>query len=379
MDNNSDIIPADIEVSIVSQKTLSSKSSNIKEIDSSSLASLGLSNEFFQQIHQFKMNPGGEGIYKVTFKNGFNGQLSKFKNENAYLGSGISNGKMAQARLTQIPFDPTKLFMGLMLFDLEQKANQLLALGQEILNAVYDVEEAKHKGYAKELESIIEDYHNNWQSSSFISQKLGIIGNIKSESQGGLAFYEKEIRSVINIPVTFVFISKANENVNKLHRFIDGYRLCFYNLAMATYLEALLLKNFETTNLKTIYDRIIELEKAYDTLLTACADWQKRYLSNAIGRNIAPQLNQMDSWLAGKLTKIEKLEYHKIYEGDAEKYVPPEEQKERLAARMDSGISPISSSLKEIDDLHNHEQTIYINKNDDIFIADNVIVSPENQ
>lgn len=361
MDDNNAIIPVNFEVSILEDTDPTLSSIKMTKINPSDFSSLGLSADLIEQLHQVKAMPGGEGIYRVTFKDGFNGQLSKFKNENAYLGSGISNGKMAQARLTQIPFDPSKLFMGLMLIDLQRKANQILELEQEILDAVYDIQESKYKGYAKDLSTIIEDYHNNWQSSDFISQKLSIVGNIKSESEGGLDFYKKEIARIIHSPIVPEFIARANKKVNKLLNFIDGYRLTFYDIVMSTYVETLLIKNFNSDNLNTIYERLKKLGQAYNSLLSQCQEWEKKYLSSSIGHVVvAPVLKGLDQGVGAVVSKLTPWEFEKFYANDSESYVSPNVQIKRLTERLDNGMQPIMSSIKKIDDLHNQEQTLYI-------------------
>ena len=85
------------------------------------LPALGVAGESLQQFIQSVRIPGGEGIYRVTFPKGFDGTLSRFKKEDAFLGSGISDGKMAQARLTQIHFDPTQMFMAFALMNIQNR------------------------------------------------------------------------------------------------------------------------------------------------------------------------------------------------------------------------------------------------------------------
>ena len=85
------------------------------------LPSLGVAGESLQQLIQSIKAPGGEGIYRVTFPKGFDGTLSRFKNEDAFLGSGISDGNMAQARLNQIHIDPTQMFMAFALMNIQNR------------------------------------------------------------------------------------------------------------------------------------------------------------------------------------------------------------------------------------------------------------------
>lgn len=75
---------------------------------------------------------------------------------------------------------------------------------------------------------------------------------------------------------------------------------------MSTYIEMLLMKNFDEENLKTIKNRLEEIRSEYDSLLQRCKTWEEKYLPSSIGHVvIAPVLNGLDNIVGkavGKLT-----------------------------------------------------------------------------
>lgn len=157
MSDENEIIPAENAVIETIDPTQELISTNFKTVSISDVPSLGAIGSAIHNFVGSQSKVGGEGIYKVTFPGGFDGTLSKFKNENAFLGSGISNEKMAQARLTQVHFDPTQMFIAFALMGIQYQLGEIQATQQEILNFLANQEESKLKGYLTTLNDAIEE------------------------------------------------------------------------------------------------------------------------------------------------------------------------------------------------------------------------------
>lgn len=99
--------------------------------------------------------------------------------------------------------------------------------------------------------------------------------------------------------------------------------------------------------------------------MSQCQKWEEKILSNSIGHiAIAPILRNLDQGVGTVVSKLTPWEFEKHYNSDAEYYVSPDVQRKRLEERSDNGIQPIMSSIETIDDLHNHEQSLFIKSND---------------
>ena len=85
-------------------------------------------------IQSLTSGAGGSGFYYV---NTHGSQMFQFANSSNYLGSlkaangGVGGG---QAALTQLPCNPTMLFMSAALMNLEKKLDDIRALQQDILD-----------------------------------------------------------------------------------------------------------------------------------------------------------------------------------------------------------------------------------------------------
>ena len=130
------------------------------------------------------------------------------------------------------------------------------------------------------------------------------------------------------------------------------------------------MKNFDEGNLKAIKNRLEETRSEYDSLLKRCKTWEEKYLSSSIGHIvIAPVLKGLDNIVGKAVGKLTPWQFEKFYESDATKYITPDVQEKRLSGKLDNGMQPIVDSIVKINDLHNHEQVLYINS-DGVYISD---------
>lgn len=341
---------------------------NFKAISISDVPSLGAVGSAVHNFIGSQAKVGGEGIYKVTFPGGFDGTLSKFKNENAFLGSGISNGKMAQARLTQVHFDPTQMFIAFALMGIQYQLGEIQATQQEILNFLANQEESKLKGYLTTLNNAIEEYQINWNNEEYIEQKKKELSQVKIGVNGSERFYRQEIDSIIsmlNLPHT---MGKANKAIHKLIRNIRDYHLAFYIKNYTMYFETVLMGNFSKRNLKLIAERIQKNMDQYLRLIKQCKKWISDYLGSSIDYIAGPVYRGFDSLYEKALHKA-PFDFDKLYANDKEKYVSKETQLERIEQDENPGIAMFLESLLKIENLHDQQVAFYV-KEDTVYLPD---------
>ena len=293
---------------------------NNKAMPVADLPTLGLAGESLQQFIQSVSPPGGEGIYRVTFPKGFDGTLSRFKKEDAFLGSGINNGNMAQARLTQIHFDPTQMFMAFALMNIQNRLGNIEEIQREMLGLWHLEQEATLQADLECLNDIISDYKYNWQNPEFIARSLSLLADIVKDAKRIRTIYERKIRGMLSNDDGPHGMATANKKVNELRQFIRYYHLAFYVHSYAVYLQTILLKNYDEDNLNNISKRLRAEAQQYDSLVERCLAWIEKYMRESYDRLVAPALNGLDAAFA-KATKklpfgISKLYTDRIIRGD---------------------------------------------------------------
>jgi len=313
-------------------------------------------------INEMGTEAGGEGIYKVTFPKGFNGKLSKFKYEDAFLGSGVDNGKMAQARLTQVELDPTQMMLGFALMAINQKLGEIQETQQEILSFLKNQEESKVYGYLQTLNEMVDDYRLNGDNEDFIEQKKKELSQIRIGANTSKSFYQKQMQDILSEPNLPHVMSKANVEAQKLISYLQNYRLALYVKEYEAYLETIFLRNFKKERMLAVSIKIKEEGEAFEQLIEKCKVWIDQRLKSSIDYVAGPVYRGFDS-VYEKVTSVLPFDFDKAFAGDKEKYLSSETQVERIEKERDSGIIPFSESLKRIERLQDEQVTLLVSGN----------------
>ena len=338
-----------------------------KEAPISDFSSLGAAGSSLHQFVQSIARPGGEGIYKVTFPKGFSDMtLSKFKNENVFMGSGITGRSFKQARLTQIPANPTQVFIAMALINIQNKLNEINEMQHEMLDFMYDVEEAKLMGNLSDLNKLVDDYKRNSDNQTFLNHMLDQVGSIKNDASKSEHLYKKKIQDILETEDSFHGTRKANDQVNKLRRFLRNYHLAFYIRSYTEFLEIFLIKNFSEANLTHVRERFITEKAAYDELYANCYEWSKKYLGTAIDRKTSSFFKKWDDLYAKAASHLPG-HFERYFSADAEKHVSVNTQMERISQDKEGGTTAFVESIKRIERLQNQPVIMYL-KGDNIYI-----------
>lgn len=342
-----------------------------REIPATDFSSLGAAGSSLHQFVQSIARPGGEGIYRVTFPQGFkNMTLSKFNDEQAFMGSGLVDGSFKQARLNQIPCDPTQMFIAMALMSISSKLSEISAVQREILSFMFDVEESKLAGNLNILNKMVEDYKLNSGNQTFLDHMLEQAGNIKREAAQSEELYKKQILNILDTKADSIHVvSEANDKVNKLRRNMRDYHLAFYIRSYTEFLEVFLINNFSEENLSHVQDCFLSEKAEYDALYSKCYEWAKKYMNSAIGHHIAaPALKGFDEGYAKVLSHIPGgLDRH--FTADAQKYVSAETQLKRISKDKKSGTMEFMDSIKQMKKLQNEPVEMYL-EGETVYIAD---------
>lgn len=254
-----------------------------KRIPLADLAALGVG---FNSISTaiWNMGPaGGSGIYRVTVPNG--GTMMKFTDKSAYLGSvakkggGVGGG---QARLNPVAFDPTMVFMAVALMNIEHKLNVIQETQEEILQFLEQKEKTNLKGNIVFMSDIMNNYKFNWNNEDFLDSRRNAVVQIQKEAEQSLLFAQSRIKSLAAKKKLIKFSPDVKTRIKKLKGLFEDYQLSVYMYAMASYVEAMLTKNFNKGYMYSIADKIENYSIDYRDLYTDCYDLLSEYYDTAI-------------------------------------------------------------------------------------------------
>ncbi len=320
--------------------------------------------------------PGGEGIYKVVFKEGVTGTLAAAKDGSGLLGTVVNSteGIAGQARLVQVPLDPTSLFMAIAIASIDAKLSDIQETQKTILTFIENDKKAHLKGNLDILMDIMKDYHYNWNNELFIKDSHMKSLDIQQESKQNVIFYQEQIKVLLKknklIHVNADF-EKASMEIQKQLR---NYQLALYTYAFASFLDVMLKKNFNYDYVNSISSRIIKASQEYREVYTNCYDCISRFGSTSVESLAMKGLGEINK-LAGKaiaaipvvsngpvdealISTGDKLEMHSTKKLDANLNALKQNQLVNINAFADS-ISRVGKLFNEPIELMFDKNNIY--------------------
>lgn len=274
MENKNDIVKAMMDVEYCPPSELIKMNIDIKEaykFPIEKVATLGVAFQPITQLASFAAGGAGQsGLYfvntagKTMFQS--NGQyIGSLKAVNGGVGGGI-------ARMTQIPIDPTMLCMAVAIMAVEKKLNAIHEIQKEILAFLEMKEEAKLKGNLNALSDVLNNYKFNWNNEKYKNNKHILVQDIKREAEQSIIFYQEQITKASSKRAVFRNTQEVKTTLNKTMIHLNDYQLSLYIFSFSSFLEVMLLENFDTNYLNSISGKIEEYSRDYKALYEKCAD-----------------------------------------------------------------------------------------------------------
>ncbi|MGD6779963.1 hypothetical protein ACQCT3_11805 [Sutcliffiella horikoshii] len=252
----------------------------------SRVKTLGTAFEPLTAAFQNVISGGGatSGLYQVTIPKG--GYLAEFKNGSGYLGSVLKeNGAVGggQAILNPLVCNPTMLFMAATLATIDKKLDNIQEMQKEILNFLLQKERSDLKGDLNFLTDVLNNYKYNWNNDRYRNSNYNIVLRIKQEAERKIDLYSSLISTDIEKKLSFVYSNQWVEKLlKKIRSEFKDYLLALYVYSFSSFLEVILLQNFDSVYLDGISKKIEDYSLKYRELYTMCYDQIEDYSQSSI-------------------------------------------------------------------------------------------------
>lgn len=243
------------------------------------------------------------GLYRVTFPKA--GQLAKFKDGSGFLGTVMNEGGIVgQARLNPLAFDPTMLFMAAALMNIEKKLDNILEAQQEIIDFLEQKEKSKLKGNLNVLSDVLNNYKYNWNNEKYKTNKHIQVQEIKRDAEQSIIFYREQIDKKINKQSFFHSDQDVKNKLKKIQTEFKDYQLALYLFSFSSFLEVMLLENFEAAYLEGVAKKIEDYSFQYRELYTKSYDQIEGYSKTSIHSHFLSGLASVNKAAGEALAKV---------------------------------------------------------------------------
>ena len=225
---------------------------------------------------------GGSGIYYV---NTAGKTMFQMKGTNNFIGSlQTSTGMVGggQAQMTPLACDPTMIFMAAALANIEKKLDAIQDMQKEMMDFLVQKEKSDLKGNLNFLFDVFNNYKYNWKNEMYKNSNHIKVLDIKQEAEKKIAFYREQIIAKVNKKSFIHSDQTVNKQLQSVQDQFKDYQLALYLLGFSSFLEVMLLGNFDADYLTGISDKLEKYSLKYRELYTKCYDEIESYSSTSV-------------------------------------------------------------------------------------------------
>lgn len=308
--------------------------------------------------------------------------LSRFKDGTGMMGSRASavNG-FEQVRLVEagsqtvgagitMPYDPTTLFMAAVLMQINEKLDAIQETQQEMFDYLKDKDKAELRGNLETLARILEEYNFNWNNETYKKNKHIQVQGIRQSAEQAVIQHRANIERKLDNEGLFHLNKDVDKRAEDLLESLQEYRLAVYMFAFSSFLEVMLLENFDAGYLESIRSSIEEKSLRYLEMYTKSYDLIEQMagssLEQAATRAFSGLGKAAGGLLAktpiGKNTELDKKLIRASQRLGAKAEIGAESKTKNMLEAKTTDAKPFSDNIKMIDRLHNEPMGLYLDE-----------------
>lgn len=350
---------------------ISLKEVEYKKYPIENLSALGVATKpLVEAMQSLKRVEGTSGIYIVKTKG-----KKMFESQGGFIGSlqtteGAVGG--GQAIMKPLACDPTMMFMSMALMTIEKKLDDIKNLQQEMLDWVKTKEKANIRGNMNALIDVLNNYKFNCNNEKYKTNKHILVQDIKRNAEQNILLYRDLIQSMLAKKELIHSDQEINSKIKKANENFKEYQLSLYLHSFSSFLEVMLLGNFDKNYIESIKSKIDEYILKYKELYTKCYNEIESYTKNSVQSVLTKGIAGVTKGageVVSKIPLVSKGTAHEFLLESSEKIKNFNNKRndksvQRLVTNAIKGVNPFVESLNQISKIYNDPIEVLIdNKN----------------
>ena len=330
-------------------------------------------------LQSFKDGSGLMGSYRDA-ANGF-GQARFHVDVPAELASRLTvvEGDIATS-VTQVPYDPTSLFMAAAIAQINQKLDSIQESVDEMFDYMRQRDKANMRGNLKTLADILNSYGLYYNNAIEMTSAHMKVIDIKHASEQDIEHFRSLEQSNLKKKGLVEVRGSMEKRLDKVLDYLKDCQLATYIHAFSLFLEPMLAQNFEPTKLADAVAKIEADSLAYRELYTECYDALEAETADTVDAALLGGIASAGKLLGHAIAKTPVGDHTLIDEAlegageDIDRFNDKQSEKllEKLHQAKTPDVAPFKQSVKEIDTLYNRPTQIAVD-------AENVYILPAKQ
>lgn len=287
-----------------------------------------------------------------------------------------------EEKQNQIKEQITTLFSqyDLKVLDVDSKVNEKLdsikEMQQEMMDFLVQKEKAELKGNLTFLYDVFNNYKYNWNNEMYKNSNHTMVLAIKKEAEAKIVFYREQIIAKVNKKSLIHSDQTVNKQLQAVQDQFKDYQLALYTLAFSSFLDVMLVGNYDKEYLSGISEKLDDYSMKYRELYTQCYEEISGYYSTSIQSSLLKGLSKTTK-VVGKI--VERIPVVGDTQADETLIAAGEKlgdigtekirkQMRQLIERQSNFVRPFIDNIDTVNRLNNNPVQLLVDK-DNLYIA----------
>lgn len=326
------------------------------------------------------------GLYRLV--NAVAGDSLKLAKDGTWWGAlNTASGKSKMVKLAPadpvsmtttatMPINPATVMMAAALVSIEQKLDAIAETQKQILSFLEAEKEAQIEGDIKTLMRMIQEYKYNWNKSEYTSSCYNQVLNIRRSAEQNIILYQKQVAEKMHTNSVLLFNPTVTSTKDGLEKSFRYYRLSLYTYAFSSFLEVMLLGNYNPDYISQVSSKIRDYAYRYRELYTECYSRLEQLAQSSIESGILKGLGSaakaMGNFIGNTpIIKDGPVDEWLIQNGMNLEHSTEDHLKQMMiqfAEIRDPGCAPFIENLNYINRIYNQTADLYFDK-DNVYLV----------
>jgi len=324
-------------------------------------------------------NLGGEALtqFAKDMPGIYAGSFKSFATKKATMAQFVKVGPQTVTANSVMPINPVMIGMAVMMVQVNQKLDAIEKTQQEILSFLQEDKKAKLQGDLNMLTDILDKYKFNWDNDQYRSNYHMKALDIKQSAEQSIIFYQKQIADKIKGLPPIYLDQVVRSTMNKIAEDFHDYSMALYLFSFSSYLEIMLLGNFNEEYLSSVAQRVKEYQTYYQNQFGKCRDYIAKVSDDSIQMKVQDAAGQAGKLLGNLIGSTPLLKDGPVDEwlkdGGERLLKEKEERITKLVAEFetsqDAGSEIFIDNIKNISTVCNGTQAVLFDKDNLYLVA----------
>lgn len=218
-------------------------------------------------------------------------------------------GVVGQARFQEVPGaaanaagSAATMCMAIAIMAINHSLKNISENQKSIISFLETDKQTQLKGDLLILSDIINEYQYNWDNAQFRSNREMQVLDIKRSAEQSILFYREMIEKKLN-KQTFIHM-ETSKTLNDIQSKFKYYKLALYSYSFSSFIDIMLLENFDSHYLNSIVDKINKYSLDYDAFYKKSLEGIEKYVKTSVQARALSGLSIAGGFLGKQIAKI---------------------------------------------------------------------------